>query len=133
MSAYLVVDRGYATPCWEWQGEKPNSEGYVRISMGSDRREFVHRLMYRLFVGPIPWSKQVDHLCRNRACMNPSHLELVSNAENTQRGRHAKLSADDVRAIRAAEGTCREIGALYGINGAHVSQIKRRKIWANIA
>ena len=66
--------------CWEWQGTI-DRHGYGRI-----RSSLAHRRSYALFVGPIAESLTVDHLCRNRRCVNPAHLEPVSKRENTLRG-----------------------------------------------
>lgn len=67
-------------PCWEWKGcLRP--DGY-----GAARNELAHRLVYRAVVGPIPDDMVLDHLCRNRLCVNPNHLEPVSNGENVLRG-----------------------------------------------
>lgn len=48
--------------------------------------KLAHRVSYEMFVGPIPDGMQIDHLCRNRGCVNPKHLEAVSQRENVIRG-----------------------------------------------
>ena len=69
--------------CWEWLGSKNCGYGHIRDS-GSMRK--AHRVAYELVIGPIPEGLVIDHLCRNRACVNPSHLEPVSQKENIRRG-----------------------------------------------
>lgn len=78
--------------CWEWLGSK-NSQGYgnfgTRYRAGSNRRyviEKAHRVAYELCIGPIPEGMTLDHLCRNHSCVNPAHLEAVTNRENVLRG-----------------------------------------------
>jgi len=73
--------------CWEWQACK--SRGYGRFGAGptsTPRVWFAHRIAYQLCVGPIPEGLEIDHLCRNRGCVNPSHLETVTGRVNTLRG-----------------------------------------------
>lgn len=73
--------------CW-LPLNKLNADGYCRVMVGgrSGRLEQAHRLSYEIHVGAIPEGLDLDHLCRNRACGNPGHLEPVSRAENIRRG-----------------------------------------------
>jgi hypothetical protein len=71
------------TGCWEWTGCKCHGYGYVGMN-GKNHR--VHRIAYILTHGGIPDGLVPDHLCKNKACVNPAHLELVTIKENTMRG-----------------------------------------------
>jgi hypothetical protein len=70
--------------CWEWTGAI-TSKGYGSIGH-EGRRLSSHRLSYELLVGEIPDGLHLDHLCRNRKCCNPEHLEPVPQRTNTLRG-----------------------------------------------
>lgn len=76
-----VVPTGF---CWEWQGTI-SVYGYGAIKQNNVRK-VAHRVAYEYLVGTIPEGLVLDHLCRNRRCVNPDHLEPVSIAENTLRG-----------------------------------------------
>ena len=73
-------------PCWLWTGYL-SRQGYgtYAASDAAGRGGPTHRIAYRLEVGPIPDGFHIDHLCRNRACCRPSHLEPVTPKENSRR------------------------------------------------
>lgn len=79
-----VTDNG----CWLWIGHR-YTNGYGAITHNG-RQVLVHRWSYEHHVGPIPAGLQIDHLCRNRACANPGHLEPVTALENTRRAMRSK-------------------------------------------
>jgi len=68
--------------CWVWNGYTKG--WYANISVDGKSKK-AHRVSYEAFVGPIPDGKQIDHLCRNKSCVNPTHLEPVSQRENILR------------------------------------------------
>jgi hypothetical protein len=80
---------GLPGDCWEWSAaHKP--EGYAQFQMrGQDgvwRPALAHRVAYRLYIAEIPPGLVIDHLCRNRGCVNPWHMEPVPSGENVRRG-----------------------------------------------
>lgn len=79
-------DRSHSTPCWIWQG-CVNEKGYARDKLPPlyDRTRAVHRASYEAYVEPIPEGLQIDHLCCVTSCVNPDHLEPVTQEENLRR------------------------------------------------
>jgi hypothetical protein len=76
-----VID--FETGCWNWTASM-NGKGYGQITVAGGMQK-AHRAAYELIEGPIPAGLELDHLCRNRACINPAHLEPVTSRENTLR------------------------------------------------
>lgn len=86
---WIVEDRGYTTPCWIWQGLKTKGYGHIRRPYSTK----AHRYAWTLAHGPIPEGLEIDHLCRQKACVNPDHLEPVTHLENMRRHYRATKSA----------------------------------------
>lgn len=81
---YVEEDRGYETPCWIWQ-RSLDRNGYGQGSRPDGQRK-AYRIYYERYVGRVPAGLHLDHLCRVRECVNPDHLEPVTQRENNLRG-----------------------------------------------
>jgi hypothetical protein len=85
---WLKVDKDgplwNGTHCWVWKGTQIRS-GYGRFSVNG-KKVLTHRFSYEQLVGLVPGEFELDHLCRNRICCNPCHLEPVIHSENVKRG-----------------------------------------------
>lgn len=88
---WAKVDKSSPTECWIWKAAK-HRNGYGNFWTGK-RPMLAHRYAYTILVGPILTGLQIDHLCRNRACVNPAHMEPVTLQENLRRGQGFSSSA----------------------------------------
>lgn len=96
------VDRSNGpNACWPWTAAV-QSAGY-----GFNRGKLAHRTAYEDAVGPIPDGLTIDHLCSNRRCCNPSHLEPVTREENARRGERNRLTRSGGRPDLVRRSHCK--------------------------
>jgi hypothetical protein len=150
-----VVWNGDEDECWEWQGATRRG-GYGTIGRGGTRgvgngNVSAHRFSWEFFNGSIPEDLHVLHACDNPACVNPAHLWLGTNADNSadrdQKGRgrwappkgerhwRAKLNPDAVRAIR--EGAKRgvrwiDLAERFGVSESAVAHVLCGRTWTHV-
>ena len=133
------------TGCWEWQAFL-DSDGYGTLRVGYKMMK-AHRVSYALTFGPFDSALLVCHDCDNPSCVNPDHLFLGTNADNsadmTSKGRQAKgeangrskLTEADIPAImaqRATGATMRAIARDFGVSHFVISNITRGKSWSHV-
>lgn len=122
LSKVNVVDSG----CWEWTASI-RAGGYGQFSYQGTPC-VAHRIAYRLMVGEIPEGLELDHLCRNRKCVNPKHLEVVTRKVNLNRGLR-RTGSHKTHCIRGHELT-EETTYAWGKKSGHRACRKCRQIYS---
>lgn len=90
------------TSCWNWCGVI-NEDGYGHFYMKIPNRPIrAHRASYEHFVSPIPKGLTINHKCRNKGCVNPGHLEVMTSSENNRLSKSP--SANNMKKIRCLNG-----------------------------
>ena len=91
--------------CWLWQGHT-SADGYFTVNLGrrNEGRALGHRVTYEFFRGEIPVGLVLDHLCRVPRCVNPWHLDPVTNRENTVRGDAMRNGQHNASKTECAQG-----------------------------
>lgn len=136
--------------CWLWAGGGKGN-GYGSFVLNG-RTVPAHRAAFILFNGVGPGKLDVCHHCDNRACVNPDHLFLGTRLENMQDckrkgrtargarlgsrrgedGSAAKLTWNDVRAIRASDAPAKQVAAQFGVTNDNINRIRRHDTWREI-
>lgn len=134
------VDRP-ETGCWEWRGNR-NALGYGMVRFMYGRRR-AHRVAYEIYKGA-PGELMVCHACDNPPCCNPEHLFLGDQKANMedmsrkargacgQKAWKAKLTDDDVRAIRSSPARGCDLAAHYGVSRPAITRIRKRVVWKHV-
>lgn len=120
------------TDCWEWIGSI-DAKGYGHKFSGGKTKK-AHRLVYEMYKGSIPEGMHLDHLCKNTSCVNPEHLEPVTNQTNVRRSSTPVLN--EWKAAKIKEKlpfqTCTSLAQEFGVSLHVIFDIKRGKTWRDV-
>lgn len=140
--------------CWLWIGAEQGSYGYGRIKVDGNVIP-AHKYSYQRFVGQVPDGMLVCHRCDNPACVNPYHLFIGTNQDNSddkvrknrqakgvklakaqyenrprgERNGNSKLSYEQVNNILSIDMPQRKLAKMFGVSQALISKIKRKEMW----
>jgi hypothetical protein len=125
-----------ASGCWLWLGKIGKRTGYGYKQIGG-KTVLAHRWVYSIFGGWIPKGKVINHLCSNRRCVNPKHLEVTTTAGNCRHGRGTKLTLEQAVEIKRLIpglkwGERKQIARRFGVSEGLISDIKYGRAWADI-
>ncbi len=127
--SYTVNENG----CWI-PSKKPMNTGYVMFCCHG-KRVLAHIYMWVKANGPVPRGMEIDHLCRNRNCCNPDHVEPVTRMVNSQRGGKAKLSpamVREMRDLRSSGRTHSEIAIKFNVHQTTAMMAVNGRTWKNV-
>jgi hypothetical protein len=120
------------TGCWIWTGYVRDN-GYGNCSQNYKNR-LAHVVVWEKHKGPVPAGLELDHLCRNRRCVNPAHLEAVTHATNARRG--ARSILDEWRAAKIKELLPFEsdgnLATLFGVSRRAIYSIRNGITWTGV-
>ena len=117
--------------CWIYNMSLSQQTGYGQYHIQSGKNTTAHKYFYEKKYGKVPKGKELDHLCRVRACCNPDHLEVVSHAENGRRGIGVKLygKIDEIKQLYTNGKKQYALAELFGVNQSQISRIITNVRW----
>lgn len=123
--------------CWTWLGHINAITGYGSKTF-NNKTVLAHRWVFQIFNGWIPKENVINHLCSNRLCVNPLHLEVTTQAGNCRHGRGSKLTAEQATEIKSLLRTMKwgdrkAIAERFGVSAGLISDIKYGRAWADIS
>jgi hypothetical protein len=140
--AYRIADGG----CWLWK-KALRRDGYGNFFIGP-KCWLAHRYAWTQAYGDIPAGAQLNHRCHNRACVNPAHIYIGTQAQNMrdmvdagrsvgrkrkgEENQASKLKENDVRVIRASQLSCVAIARAFDVSPSLISAIRLNKIWKHV-
>lgn len=129
-----LVNIGEPGECWKWLGSINRHTGYGKKQWFGETW-LAHRWVWTLLCGSIPHGMTINHKCGMRSCVNPYHLEVISQTENCRHGAGTTLTRDQVLEIRnlpVVRGDRKEIAAKYGVSEMTISDIRTGRSWKDI-
>lgn len=131
-----LVEVGSATDCWQWLGGYNKKTGYGKKQL-SGRTLLAHRWIWETLFGPIPVDMVVNHKCGNKKCINPTHLEIVSQAENCRHGKGTKLTKFQAKVIKRLKpykrvGITHRLAHRYNVSTQLIHDIWNGRAWKEL-
>lgn len=122
--------------CWEWLGKISKKTGYGQKQFDG-KTVLAHRWVFQFFNGWLPSEAVLNHLCSNRRCVNPKHLEITTSAGNCRHGRGTKLTLSQAKEIKSLVrslkwGGRKHLASKYGVSVELISDIKYGRAWSEI-
>lgn len=120
--------------CWNWD-RAIDRYGYGKVVIIENKKRKhlkAHRFIFEKEKGKIEENMTLDHLCNNRKCVNPEHLEVVTIAENVRRGKSAKLNykaVDEIKKLYEEGNKINEIASMFGVSHSSISRVVNGKSW----
>jgi hypothetical protein len=130
-TGYKIEDRGFETPCWTWQRWKNKKGGYGFFTKNR-KPVAAHRYFYAKYVRPILPGQQVHHRCHVTCCVNPDHLQAVTQTYNERHKKKMKLSMEKARTIRQLfnwGANVEDICHVFRVNNYLILAVLQNKIW----
>jgi hypothetical protein len=115
--------------CWIWCRGRDKSGYGIGVNSSDNPETYAHRAVWFFLRGPIAEGLTVDHLCRNRGCVNPDHLELVTLKENIRRAPRTKLTTTDVQEIRSTPKSLGELARKFKVSKQAIWRVRNGLAW----